>query len=692
LSGKHKGNTVEAIQEILSSYAEGLELDIRLSKDGVPFAYHGDTLEEATTGHGIPETMTWKQLQQISYQDTSRSKLLSLEDIFKLIGSQKFIFLDIKSDKLYDVLFAQKIAALIKHYHLEETVIVESLNPFFLISMRWVARDILVMYDFTVNGIAQGEEGQSQFDKIPWLLKQPFVQKQFRRIIRPDILGSRWDLAESDLKSLIKQGYPIVSWTVDDPVIAQNLFRIGVKGVQTNNIQAIMAATPQEKEPVYDAGGSQDVETVIHITQIQDVLKSIARARSQKKKVTMAGRRHSMGGQTLAQDGILLNMLGLDTVVYNESDKTMRVGGGATWKKIQNLLNRYGRSVNVMQSDNIFSVGGSISANVHGWQAGSPPIAASILSMKMITADGKLREISNLMEPELFQASIGGYGQFGVITEAVLTTVPNDTLQFHAEFMKPESYTKRYQEVITHNPKAQLAYGRLSVDQENLFDEIGLFWYEKVDEDLQMALQPEAMAAIKRGVFRSSQYFELGKKMRWKLEKIDAKRRASEGFISRNNAMNTDIHILWPLYGQNKDILHEYFVPKNKLTEFLASLKSHVKHYQMNILNVTIREVRKDTISMLAYAKEDMFAIVCLFSQGQNQDEERKMKAFTQNVIDSVLEVRGTFYLPYRLHYTPQQVHKAYPRLPEWLALKKKWDPEGIFSSQFFDYINTNST
>src|SRR5262249_9602131 len=152
------------------------------------------------------------------------------------------------------------------------------------------------------------------------------------------------------------------------------------------------------------------------------------------------------------------------------------------------------------------------------------------------------REISNKVESELFQAAVGGYGQFGVIIEAVLTTAPNDTLQFHVEFMRPESYSKRYQEVITHNPKAVLAYGRLSVDQVNLFDEIGLFWYEKVDEQVQEALHPEAMTAIKRGVFRSSQYFELGKKVRWQAEKIESKRRANDGLISRNNAMNSDIH------------------------------------------------------------------------------------------------------------------------------------------------------
>src|ERR1700722_3083865 len=52
VSGEFSGNTWEAIQEALSSYVDGIEVDVRLSKDGVPFLYHSELLEEATNGHG----------------------------------------------------------------------------------------------------------------------------------------------------------------------------------------------------------------------------------------------------------------------------------------------------------------------------------------------------------------------------------------------------------------------------------------------------------------------------------------------------------------------------------------------------------------------------------------------------------------------------------------------------------------
>ena len=173
----HRGNTLQAIQDSLNNGINAIEVDIRLSKDHIPFLYHGDRLEEETNGFGSPEEHNWEELQKFHYIDNSDAKILSLEDLFKLVGAQIFIFLDIKSKRLTNGIFAEQIAALINKYFLQDSIIVESLNPFFLISMRLQDRKILVMYDFTLNATAQGLEKQSQFDQIPWILKTTICTK-----------------------------------------------------------------------------------------------------------------------------------------------------------------------------------------------------------------------------------------------------------------------------------------------------------------------------------------------------------------------------------------------------------------------------------------------------------------------------------------------------------------------------------
>lgn len=45
----------------------------------------------------------------------------------------------------------------------------------------------------------------------------------------------------------------------------------------------------------------------------------------------------------------------------------------------------------------------------------------------------------------------------------------------------------------------------------------------------------------------------------------------------------------------------------------------------------------------------------------------------------------GRFYLPYRLHATKEQFERAYPQAREWIELKRKHDPEGLFQNRLFE-------
>lgn len=687
LSGQFLGNTKPALDESLKSAIQGIELDVRQSKDGVLFLYHADTLDESTTGRGKPEDYTFDELSKLSYKDNPNHKILSLQEVFQLVGSRKTMFLDIKSNHIYDKAFAQRLSTLIRQFNLRESVILESFNPIFLCTMRWIDRDILLMYDFTTDKTAQGEEIQSQFDRIPWLLTLPFVQKQIRRWVHPDILGPRFNVDPKLIESFKTAQYPIIAWTVDDPKVAQNLLDLGVNGIQTNKALDLLKTLKIHQNDVMDMGGTHArPHTIIHVTSEKNVLDAIATAKKQKRPLTIAGRRHSMGGQTLLNGALLLNMLPYNRIFYDPQTKILKAQAGAIWKDIQNLLDQNGRSVKVMQSDNIFTVGGSLSVNVHGWQVGAPPLSSTVKSLKVATAEGQILTLTAHGSPELFKAVLGGYGLLAVILEVELETVANTTVKFQTKFGPMEDFEKTFNMHVRDNPKAELAYGRVSVDQENLLKEFGLFWFETETSNSPDRIQDEKWIPLKREVFRFSQYSDVGKKLRWTAEKFYAKHLLSARPLSRNNAMNADIHVLWPIYQTSTDILHEYFIPIDQLDSFLQAFRKLVLDNHINLLNMTLREVRQDKITLMPYAQKDVIALVCFYAQEKGAAAEKEMIKFTQQTIDTAFKHGGSFYLPYRLHYTKEQFLKAYPHAPEFMALKKKWDPQTIFTSEFFNY------
>lgn len=81
----------------------------------------------------------------------------------------------------------------------------------------------------------------------------------------------------------------------------------------------------------------------------------------------------------------------------------------------------------------------------------------------------------------------------------------------------------------------------------------------------------------------------------------------------------------------------------------MALFKSLFKDFEQ-ALNVTIREVQKDTISLLPYAREDVFGLVCLFSQERTPVDESNMQRFTQAMVADAIKLGlgGPFTALYR--------------------------------------------
>jgi hypothetical protein len=129
-------------------------------------------------------------------------------------------------------------------------------------------------------------------------------------------------------------------------------------------------------------------------------------------------------------------------------------------------LDREGFSVAVMQSNDDFTIGGSISVNCHGWQSNSPPIASTVESFKILLADGSVRECrrQSREDRELFAAVCGGYGLFGVILEAELRVVPNALYRAEEFSAKAENFAERFDTLIVQSAGlGGLAYGRVSI-------------------------------------------------------------------------------------------------------------------------------------------------------------------------------------------------------------------------------------
>ena len=87
-----------------------------------------------------------------------------------------------------------------------------------------------------------------------------------------------------------------------------------------------------------------------------------------------------------------------------------------------------------------------------------------------------------------------------------------------------------------------------------------------------------------------------GKALRWFLEREAGPWLADQ--TSRNNILNEPSAIFANRAQDTTDILHEYFVPQARLWEFVGHAKEIIRREKGNLLNVTVRDVRRDTRSV----------------------------------------------------------------------------------------------
>jgi FAD/FMN-containing dehydrogenase len=188
------------------------------------------------------------------------------------------------------------------------------------------------------------------------------------------------------------------------------------------------------------------------------------------------------------------------------------------------------------------------------------------------------------------------------------------------------------------------------------------------------------MVSVSREIFRAQVGSDRAKRARWYAETVAAPK-TSSGIASRNRLLNEPVANLAGRDRSRTDILHEYFLPPEGLEPFLGACRTIIPRSRQDLLNVTLRYVEADGTSVLAYAPATRVAAVMLFSQRMTAADDEDMAAMTARLIDAALEAGGAFYLPYRLHARREQVARAYPRLEEFIARKRHYDPGLLFQN-----------
>ncbi len=416
-----------------------------------------------------------------------------------------------------------------------------------------------------------------------------------------------------------------------------------------------------------------------------EIRAALQSAKAEGLKVAIAGARHSMGGQAMQPDALVLDMLHYNRVLSLDREKKLvTVQSGITWRDLQKYLNSEGLAVTVMQGPNLFTVGGSMSVNAHGWDLRNGPLASTVESFHILTADGTVRPCSRTKNPELFRLVLGGYGLFGVILDATLHVTPNFAYSASVSEMDYRRFPDYFLNTVLANPDIDLAEADFSIaPQTRLRDMVGIEYTRASDTGRTDALQNEMNVFRDRFIFDLSRRFDWGKTLRWRLQK--RYEYPQPGAIrTRNNIFRSPVERIRYYSPGDADILQEYFVPPDKFVAFIDELRAVVERRHVNLLNATVRYIAPNGDSFLNYARRDYFAVVLYINVKSSLAGQSAAREMTREFIDLAITEGGTFYLPYVLYYDKSELSAAYPNIDEFFDMKRQYDPTELFMNGFY--------
>ncbi|MGC9520602.1 MAG: glycerophosphodiester phosphodiesterase [Anaerolineae bacterium] len=213
-------NTLAAFQAALEDGADGVELDVHVTEDGVPVVIHNGSVDQTTDGTGLVNALSLDQIRALDagsrFSATfAGERVPTLEEVLAAYGERLLVNIELKPQSLPGADVVTPVARLIERLGLQRRIWVSSFKPYLLFRMRQLAPEIPCGQLFSPLS-------------LPSLCLLPVTPVE---ALHPHVsLLSRWSVWIAH-----RLDFRVAAWTVDAPSVFRDLARWDVDAIITND-------------------------------------------------------------------------------------------------------------------------------------------------------------------------------------------------------------------------------------------------------------------------------------------------------------------------------------------------------------------------------------------------------------------------------------------------------------------------
>jgi decaprenylphospho-beta-D-ribofuranose 2-oxidase len=429
------------------------------------------------------------------------------------------------------------------------------------------------------------------------------------------------------------------------------------------------------------------VAQVLSTPDVETIAAAVARAADAGGRGVIArGLGRSYGDNAQNGGGLVVDMNALNRIHSMDSDThIVDVDGGVNLDQLMRAALPLGLWVPVLPGTRQVTIGGAIACDIHGknhHSAGS--FGNHVRSMDLLTADGEIRTLTpDGDDSELFWATVGGNGLTGIILRARIAMTPTETAYFIAD----GDVTQSLDETIAfHSDGSENNYTYSSA------------WFDAISAPPKLG-----RAAISRGSL--ARLDQLPEKLQHNPLKFDAPQLLTLPDIFPNGLANKwtfgPIGELWyrksGTYRGKVQNLTQFYHPLDMFGEWNRAYGSAgFGQYQFVVPTEAVEEFKRILVDIQASGHYSFLNVFKLFGPGNQAplsfpipgwnvcvDFPIKpgLNEFLNGLDKRVLEFGGRLYTAKDNRVQAETFHAMYPRIDEWIAVRRKVDPDGVFAS-----------
>src|SRR5258706_12171481 len=430
---------------------------------------------------------------------------------------------------------------------------------------------------------------------------------------------------------------------------------------------------------------------------VEGILKAFELANKEQRSICIAGSRHSMGGQPFVADGVMIDTRKLTKVLAFDAERGhIEVESGIMWPQLLEHLTRVQQGAprqwtfaQKQTGADRLTMGGSLSSNIHGRGLTMQPFISDIESFKLIDARGEILRCSRGENQELFRLAIGGYGLFGFVYSVTLRLVPRRKLERVVEVRDIAGLPAAFEERIRD--------GYLYGDFQYAIDERAEDFLRKGVFSCYRPVPDETPVTPGRKEMSERDWVELLYLAH--TDKTAAFKRYAAFYQGTTGQVYWSDEMQMSVYPENyhrelekryaatnraSEAITEVCCERDQLEQFMHDVREYARRDQVDIIYGTVRLIEQDRESFLPCARRPYAcAIFNLHVEHTTRGSIRAGDAF-RRLIDIALKHGGSYYPTYHRHALRQQVDACFPRFRDFLALKKKYDPQELFQSDWY--------